>query len=461
MVIFAVFLVTNRLGPVEGQQKKTPGEGFAAVPGLKGGQDVFGPYDPVQNWPRPLAESLPNHEGWTWSQATDVFAESPDRVIVAQKGELPVLPAGAARHDLAAADGAQHQVPRRRRRAGARSRQRDSELGKAAADGSDGRPGVDWRWEHVIAVFDRNGKMIEDWSQWDKIWGRPHDVEISPYDPEKHIWIVDADNHFVSQVHQRRQEAVLMLGTPGVPGTDDTHFARPTFMAFMDANTWYLADGYDNTRVIKYDMNGKKLLEWGMKGTQPNETTSRLFQQRARHRGQPEDAPRLRERPQQRPPAGVRRERQVPRPVGFRSAAADEHPQHHMGANGVLWAADQGSNKLLGYDANGNFLYSWGTFGTCQGCMWGVHGFATDKDGNLYTAEVRTGRVQKYAPRKGANQAFSSASPGRGSGRPRRTHLEEVRRQPQDGRDMSDDENVARVRRSSVHGRRLERRLRA
>jgi hypothetical protein len=59
----------------------------------------------------------------------------------------------------------------------------------------------------------------------------------------------------------------------------------------------------------------------------------------------------------------------------------------------VLCAADQGSNKLFGYDSNGHFLYSWGTFGTCEGCMWGVHGFATDKEGNLYTAEVRTGRV--------------------------------------------------------------------
>jgi hypothetical protein len=48
---------------VEGQQadgeEQVPGTGFAAVPGLKGGQDVFGPYDPVQNWPRPLAEAFP------------------------------------------------------------------------------------------------------------------------------------------------------------------------------------------------------------------------------------------------------------------------------------------------------------------------------------------------------------------------------------------------------------------
>jgi len=94
---------------------------------------------------------------------------------------------------------------------------------------------------------------------------------------------VDADNQFVSKFTHDGKKRLLTLGTPGMPGTDDTHFSRPTFMAFMDANTWYLADGYDGTRVIKYDMNGKKLLEWGMKGTPPNESVP-LFQQRARNR---------------------------------------------------------------------------------------------------------------------------------------------------------------------------------
>ena len=120
-------LLAVGIGIVHGQQKKTPGEGFAAIPGLKGGQDVFGPYDPVQNWPRPLSESLPNHEGWTWSQATDVFAESPDRVFVTQKGELPVLPVCGRGTTWLPQIGPEHQVPRRRRRAGARNGQRHAE----------------------------------------------------------------------------------------------------------------------------------------------------------------------------------------------------------------------------------------------------------------------------------------------------------------------------------------------
>ena len=160
MALLAIILLSNRLGVVHGQ-KKTPGEGFAAIPGLKGGQDIFGPYDPVQNWPKPLAESLPNHEGWTWSQSTFVFPESPDRVFVAQKGELPVLPARIKTTWLPQIGPSLKfpvgpGVPLRETASATPSG------GKAAPDGSTGRPGIDWRWEHVIVVFDRNGKMIED-----------------------------------------------------------------------------------------------------------------------------------------------------------------------------------------------------------------------------------------------------------------------------------------------------------
>ena len=409
-VCFAAF-VASCGGTVEGQEEGfLPGEGFAAVPGLKGGHDVFGPYDPVENWPKPLSESLPDHEGWTFSQSTDVFAETPDRVLVAQKGELPVLPDQIPRTWLPEL-GAGIKFP-----VGGGVPQREAASttpshGIANPDGRNGRPGIDWRWEHVIAVFDREGNITENWSQWDDMWGRPHDVEISPYDPEKHVWIVDADNHAVHKFTNDGSELLLTLGTPGEPGTDDTHFGRPTFLAFMDADTMFLADGYDGTRVIKYDMDGNKVMEWGMKGTPPNEqrpgyfnsvhgiavdpTTRRVFIN-DRNNGRVQVFSENGEFLDQwsmgpRPPMNIH--------------------DIYMGSDGVLWAADQGSSKLNGYTADGQFIYSWGTFGTCQGCMWGVHGFHTDMEGNLYTSEVRTGRVQKYTPREGANPAFLVGKP--------------------------------------------------
>src|SRR5512136_2437182 len=73
---------------VYGQAK--PGYGFAAVPGEKGGWDLTGPYEVVPNWPKPMSQ-LPGHEKWGWGAVEGIFAESPNRVFIVQRGELPVL----------------------------------------------------------------------------------------------------------------------------------------------------------------------------------------------------------------------------------------------------------------------------------------------------------------------------------------------------------------------------------
>src|SRR4030095_1600433 len=55
----------------------------------------FGPYQIVANWPKPLPDTRHSHNGWTWGSMGSVFAETPDRIWVAQRGELP-LPEGTA-----------------------------------------------------------------------------------------------------------------------------------------------------------------------------------------------------------------------------------------------------------------------------------------------------------------------------------------------------------------------------
>lgn len=385
-----------------------PGDGFAAVPGLKGGQDIFGPYEVVENWPKPMSESLPDHEGWTYSVTMDVFAESPDRVFLVQKGELPLVeerPESVWLPEL----GPGLKYPNNRlplRQAGSAIPNGD----RLDAEGV-GRPGIDWRWEHCVLVVDSEGNIVEEWTQWDHLWYRPHDVEISPYDPEKHVWIVDADGHAVHKFTNDGKELVLTLGTPGVPGDDETHFRRPTFLAFMDENTMYLADGYDNTRVIKFDMEGNFLGQWGEPGTPPNEsrpghwnnvhgiavdpTTRRVFvNDRANARVQvfDEDGNYLDEW------------KFGPRPP------MDIH-SFIVTSDNKLWAADQGTHKILGYDLDGHFLYSWGSWGEYPGGLWGVHGMSSDSEGNFYTASVNNGRIQKFRPREGANPEFMVGKP--------------------------------------------------
>src|SRR5437667_12845204 len=86
VVLTLSVLFGGRQPRVQGQSPQQPR--FAAVPGEKGGQDIFGAYEVVTNWPKPIS-SLPGNEKWTWGAGQGVFAESPNRVVLLHSGELP------------------------------------------------------------------------------------------------------------------------------------------------------------------------------------------------------------------------------------------------------------------------------------------------------------------------------------------------------------------------------------
>src|SRR6266705_4076474 len=88
IVLALSVLIATQQTRVEGQSPQQPS--FAAVPGQKGGQDIFGAYEVVPNWPKPIS-SLPGNEKWTWGAGQGIFAESPNRVFILQRGELPNL----------------------------------------------------------------------------------------------------------------------------------------------------------------------------------------------------------------------------------------------------------------------------------------------------------------------------------------------------------------------------------
>ena len=220
------------------------GGGDEGVPVLveeKGGEEPYltGPYEVVTNWPQPL----PGHEDWVWGATIGIVADSPNRIIVAQRGELP-RPEGVEPGWSAIAA-----VPGRR------------------AEGNN-------RFEHCLYVVDASGKIVESWTQWDSMFegGRgPHKLAISPYDPERHVWVVDDLLHQVFKLTNDGKEIVLTLGTRLEPGDDDTHFNRPTDIAFLPDGTFFVSDGYANTRVVKFDRNGAFVTSWGEPGTGPGE----------------------------------------------------------------------------------------------------------------------------------------------------------------------------------------------
>ena len=105
--------------------------------------------------------------------------------------------------------------------------------------------------------MDANGNITERWNQYDKDYRRPHSVFISPYDPQKNVWIVDDYRHAIFKYTNDGKTKLLTIGTPNEHASDDKHFFRPTFMAWQPDGSFYVADGYANTRVVKFDKDGK------------------------------------------------------------------------------------------------------------------------------------------------------------------------------------------------------------
>jgi hypothetical protein len=410
-VFAAGFLAGTKLSPVQAKDK--PGTGFAATPGEMGVQDAFGPYEVVKGWPKNIS-TVAGNEKWTWGAGQSVYAESPNRVFLLFRGELPNIPRPETK--LIPEFGPSLQFPI------GRLPWRDATVAALPGGGASGQDpddgpklfkgtvGVDAKWEHCLTVVDANGNIVEQWTQWDKIFKRPHFIAINPYDPEKHVWVVDDHMHAIYKFTHDGKTLVQTIGTPTVHGADGTHFNRPTFIAWLPDSSMFVADGYNGTRVAKFDKDGKFVLDWGMKGTPPNDKrpgyfnnvhglavdpqTRRVFvNDRANHLIQVFD--------------------DNGKYLYQFSMGSDPSDIHllYIGADRTLWAFDRGTSKMLKFDLEGHFLYSFGTWGDFPGGFWGVHGFSVDQEGNFYVAEVDNGRVQKFQPRLAVNSAFLVAKP--------------------------------------------------
>jgi hypothetical protein len=395
-----------------GQNQTASGSDQAKQVPQKGWQEQSGEYEVVPGWPKPLT-SLPGHEKWTWGSPEGIFPQSPDRVYIVQRGELPNLtrPKNTPIPDFGPSlSFPVNQAPFRNASQGPVA----AAPGEGGTGQTPGGPGflgkenIDYRWEHNFLVVDRQGDIVENFSQWDKKFRRPHAVYINPYDPEKHIWVVEDARCQVYEFTNDGKEMVLELGTMNEPGADAKHFNRPTFLAWLPDSTLFVADGYNGTRVAKFDKNGKFLLDWGkpgshLKESDPLETRPGYFNSvhglaidpasrrvfvndRENHRIQvfDENGKFLDEWRSGDPPSHV-----------YSLYIGSDHK--------YLWAADSGTWKMVKWDLNGKFLYSFGFQGDAPGGFWGVHQFGVDQEGNLYVAEVSNGRVQKFRPMKGAD----------------------------------------------------------
>ncbi len=253
---------------------------------------------------------------------------------------------------------------------------------------------------------------MDEWPHLDEMFSKlpcgrgPHQIKISPYDPEKHVWIIDDQLHMIYRFTYDGK-LVHSKGQLGVRGRGPNTFDRPTDIAWLPDGTYFITDGYGGTRVAKYDAKDNFIKDWGQapadpKNPGPNEFNTvhsiaisadrRLFVvDRGHARMQVFDV------------EGKFLDMWPLRSPHWPASQNTLMVNHFIDDKGFIWVGDAPTNRILKFDLNGNFLYGWGAPGGQPGRLACSHGMSTDQLGNLYLADCFAGRVQKFEPIAGAD----------------------------------------------------------
>jgi hypothetical protein len=330
------------------------------------------PYDIVRGWHKPFSQP-----GFAFGGNSGVFAESPDRIFVAQRGEAtlpnPVPPEFA---------------------------------GYAGSIGINVLTAADRRvWRNCLYTLDGNGNVKERWTQWDRLCEGsdgpgPHRVRISPYDPERRVWVVNETFHQIYVISNDGSKLLKTLGEKNVPGNDGKHFAKPQDVAFLPDGRVLVADGLDNHRVMILDREGNYLGEFGGFGKAPGQFNGvhalgigpggRIFAL-DRSGGR----------------INVFRTTPDPAKVEF----VDTWPGLQLPLDIIvneesLWVTDLRPLRFVKFDFKGNQLYTWKVPPELPDGYLEVHTFTVDSAGNMYAGDNQYGRTQKFVPKPGADPAL-------------------------------------------------------
>ena len=338
------------------------------------------PYDVVRGWHKPFAAP-----GFAFGGNSGVFAESPNRIFVAQRGEFrlptPVPPefsgfAGSLKMNvLTLAD----------RRV----------------------------WQNCLYTLDRDGNVKERWTQWDHLCEGsagpgPHRLRISPYDPERRVWVVNETFNTIYVFSNDGKQLLKTLGEKNVAGSDRTHFAKPQDVAFLPDGRILIADGLDNHRVIILDKAMNYLGEFGGNGKGPGQFSgvhavavgpNGLIFALDRSGGR----------------VNVFKTTADPAKVDYVDAFTGfSLPLDLIVNDDSLWMTDLKPLRFVKLDFKGNRLYTWMVPPDLPDGYLEVHTFSVDSEGNLYGGDNQYGRTQKFVPKKGADRALLIKAPWRG-----------------------------------------------
>jgi len=252
--------------------------------------------------------------------------------------------------------------------------------------------------EPTVMEFDaESGKLLSSWGA--NMFLVPHGITI---DGQNNVFLTDVA---MQQVYKFTHDGKLIfaIGEPRVGAWDATHFNEPTDIGIRPDGTFYVSDGYVNSRVALFDRNGKWIQEWGKKGTGEGEFrnphglvfvpggTDVLVADRENSRLQLFD--RLGKFKRQW--VGVKDAQTTGR---IFCVATDADGYFYLGIRRADY--DTQHTGVVKLDRDWNIVTSVG-FGKAGDPVFNaVHDIAVGRDGSIYVAETRTKRVVKLRPAK-------------------------------------------------------------
>jgi streptogramin lyase len=117
----------------------------------------------------------------------------------------------------------------------------------------------------ILTINKQTGEILKSWGA--DLFIMPHGLEV---DKENNVWVTDVALHQIFKFSSDGN-LLLTLGEAKVPGNDSEHFNLPTDVAVSNDGSFYVSDGYGNSRVVKFSKEGEYLLEWGTFGNKQGE----------------------------------------------------------------------------------------------------------------------------------------------------------------------------------------------
>lgn len=131
--------------------------------------------------------------------------------------------------------------------------------------------------------FDQKGAFVREIGEGLYGFEFAHAVRV---DPQDNIWAVDEGSNMVIKFNPEGRPVLLLghrpeaveglikppaLDAAGRPEAEPYTFNRPTDVAWDAAGDIFVSDGYGNSRIAKYDKNGRFIVSVGSRGNGPGQ----------------------------------------------------------------------------------------------------------------------------------------------------------------------------------------------